>query len=326
MRSCKFQLACSSLLCIAALGVVPQGAIGSSTMIHTDGGNAFQKIFSGIKDTIAPGVFGRFASVLVLHPLDTVKIRSQVVSTASRRTAETAVYRSPAVYGGILPAIAGQVPHGILTCFGYEIWKEFLLEKVPDMDRRLRSCVCAVLGDLTGHLWLTPMEVLKTQLQVGMHRSFGDAVSTTSQKGFSAFYKGYSGQVASAVPYRVLQLVLYEEFCRFFAAQKQARLSLEESVATGAFAGCAAAVITTPLDMLKSRMMVQNGGQSLPSMFSAAIRKEGVGVFTSSMVPQLLRVSCTTAAFLAVLSTTHKRVGPPKIRKSAPCMAQEIRI
>jgi hypothetical protein len=86
----------------------------------------FAEVASTMQTTAVPGALGRFASVLILHPLDTLKTRAQVVSTASRRTTTTAIYRSPGLFGGATPAIAGQIVNALLTCVGYELWKEIL--------------------------------------------------------------------------------------------------------------------------------------------------------------------------------------------------------
>jgi hypothetical protein len=128
----------------------------------------FAEVASTMQTTAVPGALGRFASVLILHPLDTLKTRAQVVSTASRRTTTTAIYRSPGLFGGATPAIAGQIVNALLTCVGYELWKEILKDS-SQLDARTRTVVCAVVGDITGHLLLAPAEVIERQLQLSLH-------------------------------------------------------------------------------------------------------------------------------------------------------------
>jgi len=94
-------------------------------------GDRMSEVMATIRETAAPGALGRFASVLVLHPLDTLKTRVQLVSSVSRRTTETAVYRAPGVFGGAAPAIGGQVVNAMLTCVGYELWKGWSKELAP---------------------------------------------------------------------------------------------------------------------------------------------------------------------------------------------------
>lgn len=115
---------------------------GGSAVLPMRLGDRMSEIMASMKDTAAPGALGRFASVLALHPLDTLKTRAQVVSSASRRTAETAVYRSPGVFGGAAPAIGGQVVNAMLTCVGYELWKGWSKEFAPVSDAAFSYTIC----------------------------------------------------------------------------------------------------------------------------------------------------------------------------------------
>ena len=92
---------------------------------------SWQALGEKLQETAAPGALGRFTSVMVLHPLDTFKTRAQVVSSASRRTVVTAVYRSPGVFGGAGAAMLGQIANAMLTCAGYELWKDWSTQFAP---------------------------------------------------------------------------------------------------------------------------------------------------------------------------------------------------
>ncbi len=48
----------------------------------------FKDVLSSTKETAVPGMLGRLCSVLMLHPLDTMKTRAQVLSLESRRLTE----------------------------------------------------------------------------------------------------------------------------------------------------------------------------------------------------------------------------------------------
>jgi hypothetical protein len=125
------QMHLRALLLLAASA----SATGGSTVFPVGSGSGLggrlQEVAKAMQDTAAPGALGRFASVLVLHPLDTLKTRAQVVSSVSRRTAETAIYRSPGVLSGAGPAVAGQIVNAMLTCAGYELWKGWSRDFAP---------------------------------------------------------------------------------------------------------------------------------------------------------------------------------------------------
>lgn len=120
-----------ALLLLGATASVTGGAAVVPTGSGSGLGGRLQEVAKAMQDTAAPGALGRFASVLVLHPLDTLKTRAQVVSSVSRRTAETAIYRSPGVLSGAGPAVAGQIVNAMLTCAGYELWKGWSRDFAP---------------------------------------------------------------------------------------------------------------------------------------------------------------------------------------------------
>jgi hypothetical protein len=116
--------------------------------------------------------------------------------------------------GGILPAVIGHVPNGLFTCLGYEMWREILRDNAPTLPFRAKVLISAVMGDITGHIWLTPMEVLKVQLQSGRFQSFRAAASAAASVGPGAFFQGYSAQLARDVPFRALQAPPLLSSCR----------------------------------------------------------------------------------------------------------------
>ena len=52
--------------------------------------------------------------------------------------------------------------------YAVQVYKEKLEEKFPNMSLGPRSFLAAVMGDLTGSLWLCPSEVVKQKLQVSV--------------------------------------------------------------------------------------------------------------------------------------------------------------
>lgn len=57
----------------------------------------------------------------------------------------------------------------------------------------------------------TPFEVVKQQLQVGLHKSTTAAVRTIiAVDGFRGLYAGYASTIARDVPFDIIQFVLYE--------------------------------------------------------------------------------------------------------------------
>jgi len=193
--------------CTAAVGSLPRAAFIGSALGRTEDPptDPLARLKNALGVNVTPGVLGRFMAVLWLHPLDTLRTRAQVVAFSSKRTVTTAVYRSPGSTAGLGPALAGQVPSAILTCLGYEFSKGYL-EQETDLDPRLGTVAAAVLGDLFGHFWSCPAEVLKTTLQTRVQSSRAAAVRGLLAAGPAGLFKGYRAMVLRDVPFRVLQV------------------------------------------------------------------------------------------------------------------------
>ena len=64
------------------------------------------------------------------------------------------------------------MPYATVTFGSYEIYKEKLAARFPEMALGPRTFLAAVMGDLTGSLWLCPSEVIKQKLQGGVEKNF----------------------------------------------------------------------------------------------------------------------------------------------------------
>ena len=85
----------------------------------------------------------------------------------------------------------------VLTFGSYEIYKEALLKKFPDVKPAFVYTLAAIMGDVTGSGWLCPSEVMKQQLQAGIYPSMVEAAKGIYKKsGLGGFYQGFTGGLA----------------------------------------------------------------------------------------------------------------------------------
>lgn len=192
-------------------------------------------------------------------------------------------------FKGFGPAIAGQIPYGMLVFGSYETLKSNIFQARPEWQESLATRIpvymaCAVAGDTMGALWLTPSEIIKQRLQSGASASPMLAVqSILDRSGVKGFYSGMSGLLARDIPYRAMQLPLYE-VARDAYADTYCRgrdIQPAEAMVVGAAVGMLAAGLTTPLDVVKSRMMVgTSAGKAVSVVLSDIWAEAGVrGLF-----------------------------------------------
>lgn len=75
-------------------------------------------------------------------------------------------------------------------------------------------------------------------------------------------------------------------------------VSAGESAVFGSVAGAAAAALTTPLDVLKTRMMLAKDSIRVGQLLSQMLRSEGPRIFVAGIGPRVLWISAGGAIFL----------------------------
>jgi solute carrier family 25 S-adenosylmethionine transporter 26 len=95
--------------------------------------------------------------------------------------------------------------------------------------------------------------------------------------------------------------------------QVNRELNAAESSLIGAFAGGFTGIVTTPLDVLKTRLMTQGASGRYKNLVDATIqiaRQEGMGAFMSGWQPRLMWISLGGFVFFPVLEAAKKFYAP----------------
>lgn len=237
---------------------------------------------------LAGGIGGTTGDML-MHSLDTVKTRQQgdphlpPKYTSMGNTYYT-IFRQEGIrkglYGGVKPAFAGSFA-GTVCFFGaYEWSKRTMIDN--GVAPSLAYFSAGLFADLAAAPAYVPSEVLKTRLQLQgrynnpyfnsgyNYRSTIDAARTIVRtEGFSALFHGYKATLWRDLPFSALQFAFYEEergWAKRYMDSNNIGLPLE--IATAASAGGMAGVITTPLDVVKTRIQTQHNDTSSVSTHS----------------------------------------------------------
>ncbi|KAK4535752.1 hypothetical protein CDCA_CDCA06G1777 [Cyanidium caldarium] len=274
--------------------------------------------------SLVASAVARAVSVLVMYPLDTLKTRLQAAPVGATSSAgallRTAVQRGN-WYAGVTSTLIGQTPYGALTFGSYETYKQ-LLERAGIHSRKLRWVVAAALGDLTGSLWLTPSEVVKQQMQAAHDHSghvLQAAARVWQRRGLAGFYQGYTGQIARDVPFRTIQLLLFEDLRERWERNHGRALTSGENVLVGAIAGSLTATITNPLDVIKTRLMTGREYRNAADALWRLLRTEPLALMRG-VVPRVVYIGPSSAIFFWVYTSLQTRFGQPR---TAPAGGQK---
>jgi solute carrier family 25 S-adenosylmethionine transporter 26 len=150
-------------------------------------GGQFTSTLVDARRHLAAGAVARGVSIFLLYPLDTLKTRMQLPALARAKLHPPSI---PVLFHGVFGSLAGQIPYGMLTFGMYEVYKTKLLAAYPYINVGFIHFAAAIMGDLTGSFWLCPSEVVKQQIQGGMHGSTSAALdSILRTSGVAGLYR-----------------------------------------------------------------------------------------------------------------------------------------
>merc|ERR1719171_3108641 len=121
-----------------------------------------------------------------------------------------------------------------------------------------QHAVASSFGEVAACLIRVPTQVLVQNQQVGRYSSMTEAVTATySAAGMRGFYVGYGTTVAREIPFAFIQFPIYEKFKKVLSSWQGSPTNPLQGAACGSIAGAIAGAITTPLDVAKTRIMLE---------------------------------------------------------------------
>ena len=281
----------------------------------------------GVKNGAASGLAAAVVKI-ILQPIDTIKTVQQASKVGMGPIrAMSEVVRSRGVLGlwsGVGITVLGSSP-SVAVYFGvYSSVKTRLTKMLPTNATQLSKLVAvafaATCGNTVASVLRAPYEVLKQRIQAGEHATTLEAFrhSWKVDGPLGLFSKGkLSSQIFRDVPYAIVTLVSYEILQglvkRALAARESTRAKGSEEgsqtlshggssilldrlsdksaldAVCGAAAGGLGSLLTTPMDVIKTRMMTGNAGRysSVLDAIRIMYKEEGLGCFLIGTLPRL---------------------------------------
>ncbi|KAM5348588.1 hypothetical protein ACJ41O_008412 [Fusarium nematophilum] len=246
---------------------------------------------------------------LSLFPLDTLKTRLQSSAGFFPSGGFTGIYR------GIGSVLVGSAPGAAFFFCTYEGVKGLLASSGSDANKKkpiwrdpLVHMAAASAGEVAACAVRVPTEVVKQRAQAGHHGGSSAAalraiLSRYSTHGFVAMwrelYRGWGITVFREVPFTVIQFPLWEAMKAWGRRRRGGKeVTGAESAVYGSMAGGFSAALTTPLDVLKTRVMLSKESVSVAEVFRKLAREEGIRPFFAGLAPRVTWISIGGAIFL----------------------------
>lgn len=265
------------------------------------------KIESPFTRALLAGALAGTTVDLSLYPIDTLKTRLQ----SSPGFYASGGFRG--IYAGVGSAVIGSAPGAALFFASYESIKVALRcarEKGGyggEWSEPVEHMAAASVGEIAACAVRVPTEVVKQRAQALQQPSSLAALKfILSQRAtigvagvWREMYRGWSITVVREIPFTVIQFPLWEGL-KEWRGRKTGRegTSAVESGLFGSIAGAVAAGITTPLDVLKTRLMLAREREKVLPLLGRILKESGPRAFLAGMGPRVLWISAGGAVFL----------------------------
>ncbi|KAH7054431.1 mitochondrial carrier domain-containing protein [Macrophomina phaseolina] len=283
-----------------------------------------------VRSLLAGAVAGTTVD-LSLFPLDTLKTRLQ----ASEGFIASGGFRG--IYRGIGSTVVGSAPGAALFFVTYDSVKRALANRTRTetlhtadgtkvtppatsvgWNEPLNHMAAASLGEVAACAVRVPTEVVKQRAQALQHPSslaalqhiLGQRRSHGLAHVWKELYRGWGITIMREVPFTVIQFPLWEGMKEWSKRTngKDSVTALEGAI-FGSIAGAVAAGVTTPLDVLKTRMMLSTQRQKVVPLLTSILKESGPSAIFAGIGPRVFWISAGGAIFLGSYQWTINALG-----------------
>lgn len=241
-----------------------------------------------------------------LFPIDTIKTRLQ---------SERGFWRSggfKGIYRGIGATAAGSSPTAAIFFVTYESIKSFIAPQTAKENAPLVHMFAASCGEVMACLVRVPVEIAKQRKQAMLVRDNVSSIQllyqSFRQEGlFRGVYRGFGSTIMREVPFSLIQFPLWE----YMKSQWEPTTGISSNSWTvslcGAISGGIAAAITTPLDVIKTRIMLAESGSknvTAPRIVKTIYREKGIRGLFAGLIPRVMWITIGGAVFFGFYDLT----------------------
>ncbi|KAI0567738.1 solute carrier protein [Gracilaria domingensis] len=262
------------------------------------------------QEKMLAGAIARGIAQTILHPVDVMRTRLQA------RNVNTPL-RPSVFFKGVIPQIVLALPAGALQFVAFESAKDKLKDLIPDENlSQTRILLAGAFGALVAATCRIPQEVLKQPLQAEIYPNvFVVLRETVGKSGIGALYKGSIATISRDIPWNALSFMFHGQGKKIFKSSKGRDPATDENLVLAGIAGAVAAIIMTPIDVVKTRIMTQRAGSAVYSgvvgTLQKIVREEGAGTLMKGVIPRIVFLAplagITFSVYEAVAANIKKR-------------------
>jgi solute carrier family 25 S-adenosylmethionine transporter 26 len=285
-----------------------------------------------LEETISGFVAGAALTctkTVVKYPLDTATVRLQMPNTEYSIRNLGRLFDGS--FSGVVSPLVWNIPAGAIFFSVKDATKQALKQSVGAevLPKWATTSLAVAAAQLPYWAVRNPSEVVKTKQQAGV-KGFGEGVSAldafqqvreeskiknTGGTGLEGFYVGYWANILYAYPADVIKFVVYDSL-----TQGRKNLPPLEGAVAGAAATAVAQLVTTPLDVIRNRVMAGqkktaevegSEGEANESYLESLVtlaREEGVLGLFAGTIPRVGKALLSGAIQFATYEETKSAI------------------
>ncbi|KAL3792808.1 hypothetical protein HJC23_002615 [Cyclotella cryptica] len=258
---------------------------------------------------------------IVKYPLDTATVRLQMPDTKYTLQNLPPLFRGS--FDGISAPLLSNIPAGAI----FFAVKDAVQSSIRDVGLPTWMSTSIAVGAALPPYWAirNPSEVIKTRLQVGAEGYTSEGMTTVDafrlalsrrRGGMASLYVGYSENVLYGFPADVIKFVVYDSLS---GGRRKKDLSPLDGAMFGAVSTGVAQWITTPLDVVRNRIMAEvvveeeeggdegRKGNYLERLVKIA-NEEGVEALFAGTAPRIAKAMLSGALQFAAYEETKQTI------------------
>ncbi len=285
---------------------------------------AFQESISGFISGTAVST----VKTLVKYPLDTATVRLQMPNT------DYTIRNLPMLFSGsfegIVAPLLSNIPAGAVFFAVKDATKTALKDSGIPLPKLALTSAAVAMAIPPYWLLRNPSEVVKTRIQiraegyyegmstidafkVALAQKDGNRTTNIAGGGLSELYQGYNENVLYGFPADIIKFVAYDYLT---GGKGKASVSPAEGAVYGALSTAIAQLSTTPLDVLRNRIMaVSREEQGIDDNMSYIERlvkiakEEGIEELFAGSTPRVAKAMLSGAIQFATYEETKQKIG-----------------
>lgn len=215
------------------------------------------------------------------------------------------------LYQGVVPYLIGDGLSGAVKFATFELTRRYTEKRLAMKYHGIGRFLCAAFAMFACSIVLVPAEVLKTRLQAGAVSSLSGAItSILKTEGIRGLFAGYYATLVRDIPYTMLELGIYENLKVLLqrlrkpssgSSNDNSTANVNDELFAAALTGGVTAFFTTPLDLIKTKLMMQatTGGKY------AGVLDALTSIYLEGGLPALFVGSAARVAWLLPFTTIY---------------------